>query len=115
VKIEIRGVTISDVTDAELADLRWQLGVTETFDIGAMLDTAGAARRLGTSTEYVRDNAKALGGVKLTAGPKARWKFDPAKLGVGTTETAPPTPLERQRRRPPGAATGSTGRLKVRG
>jgi hypothetical protein len=103
-----------ELTQEQVDDFRRQLGMAESFDSGAMLDTAAAARRLGTSTEFVRDNAKALGGVKLTAGPKARWKFDPAKLGSGRTETAKPTTHQRQRRSAR-TSSGPTFGLKVRG
>jgi hypothetical protein len=45
-----------------------------------LIDTAAAAKLLGTSTEYVRDHAVELNGIKLGNGPKAQWRFDPERL-----------------------------------
>ncbi|HKZ14407.1 MAG TPA: hypothetical protein VJL81_11225 [Solirubrobacterales bacterium] len=103
-----------DLTDDQVCDLRRQLGVACTDD-DPMLNTEQAAARLGFSTEYVRDHAAELGGVKLTDGPKAPWRFDPAKLGhKDHAAEPPPSPQVTPRRRAP-RHTGAGQLLKSRG
>lgn len=101
-----------DLTDAQVNDLRDQLGVSEISDSG-MLTTAQAAERLGFSPEYVRDHAAELGGVKLSAGPKAPWRF-PVDVGnfpsSGATDDAPVRDRTLARRRAPRRA-GTGGQL----
>jgi hypothetical protein len=46
-----------------------------------LVDAAEIARRFGVSRDFVYDHADDLGAVRLGNGPKARLRFDPAKLG----------------------------------
>src|SRR5690349_13939839 len=107
---------VLDLTDAQVADLRAQLGVDRSTADGAhisnsatggarlgMLTTDQKARQLGFSPEYVRDHARELGGVKMGDGPKAQWRF-PADLGVrkltpASVEKPSPPPRRRAPRR----------------
>lgn len=112
-RVEVGGVVL-DLTDDQVEDLRAQLGV-EPIDGGpAMIDTAEAARRLGFSVDYVREHAIELGGRKLSEGPKAPWRFDPANLGAPEERPSPPPPSHRRRRRA-AARTGERRLLEVRG
>jgi len=91
-----------ELTPEQVADLRRRLG-TEGGDCD-LVDTAEAARRLGTSVEYVRDHAAALQGVKVGR----HWRFDPVKLreGAGTQPPTAPEPSKPARR--PRAKTESS-------
>jgi hypothetical protein len=109
VRIDLAGLTI-DLTDDQVADLRQQLGVSIAngrSQSPELVDTATAAKLLGTGTEYVRERAAELGGQKLGNGPKARWRFDPAKLehsdpnNSSRSAQATKTPVGRARRKQP--------------
>lgn len=109
-RIEIAGLAI-DLTDDQVADLRRQLGVgppTET-----LLDAAAVAKRLGISRETVYARAVELGGQKIGNGPKAPWRFDPAKLSPASPEqqVSAPKPKPQRRRRQP----KRSGILEIRG
>jgi hypothetical protein len=45
-----------------------------------LIDTAEVARRFSLSRDYVYEHADDLGAVRLGSGPKARLRFDPAKV-----------------------------------
>jgi hypothetical protein len=115
VRIDLGGLKI-DLTDDQADDLRRQLG-TRSVRTEDLIDTATAAKLLGTSTEYVRDHAVELNGIKLGNGPKAQWRFDPERLrsslrmdeaqsSIRVEDASPP----KRRRKPAG-----TGLLEVRG
>jgi hypothetical protein len=87
VRVTVGGLAL-DLTDAQVEELREQLGSIGADTSGGMLTTAQAAERLGFSPEYVRDHAVELGGVKLTDSPKAEWRFDSAKLGANAKRVA---------------------------
>lgn len=91
-----------EVTDDQAADLRRQLGVAGNGS--ELIDTTAAAKRLGVGTEYVREHARELGGRKLGDGPKARWRFDPAKLEASSPSQAvqPERQAPKSRRRKAG-------------
>ena len=46
-----------------------------------LVDATEIARRFGVSRDFVYDHADDLGAVRLGDGPKARLRFDPAKVG----------------------------------
>jgi hypothetical protein len=48
---------------------------------GELVDAAAIARRFGVSRDFVYQHADELGAVRLGSGPKARLRFDPAKVG----------------------------------
>ena len=115
-RLEVGGLVL-EVTDDQVADLRRQLGgSSDQVSDGSLVDSAAAARLMGVSPEYARDHAVELGGVKLGKGPKARWRFDPAKLKGGQNSAEPSAEPEAQSRpkrrlRKP----GDGGLLEVRG
>lgn len=45
-----------------------------------LIDAAEVARRFSLSRDYVYEHADDLGAVRLGSGPKARLRFDPAKI-----------------------------------
>lgn len=64
---------------------------------GELLDSKAAATLLGVSCEYVRAHAAELGGRKLTASPKAPWRFDASRLVAAPAPAdAPVTQLPRR-------------------
>jgi hypothetical protein len=76
-----------------------------------LVDTAEIARRFGVSRDFVYDHAEDLGAVRLGNGPKARLRFDPAKVGRALQKPPKkPTPQPRRRRTRP-----SSSLLPVRG
>lgn len=76
-RVNVGGVAL-DLTDDQVEDLRWQLGVvTGGSDL---IDAAAVAKCLGVSREHVYEHAEELGGQKIGNGPKSHWRFDPAKL-----------------------------------
>lgn len=107
-----------DVTDDQADDLRRQLGTPSGESpegSKGLIDSAAAAKLLGTSAEYVREHALELGGEKLGSGPKGRWRFDPAKLISSppaelSIRTDSPKPPQRRRKRQAGGTL-----LEVRG
>lgn len=105
-RVTILGGVVLELSDAQTADLREQLGVSQICDTG-MLTAAQAAERLSVSVDFVREHATELGGVKLTDGPKAPWRFDPVKLGPGVADsTAVPDGTPARRRAPRRAESG---------
>lgn len=117
-RVMIGGLAL-DLTDDQVADLWEQLSVeperrTVTGDSG-LLTTAQAAEWLGFSADYVRDHAAELGGRKMGAGPKAQWRFDPAKLGAGAPEDATDRDRTPARRRPARRPGSERQLLKARG
>jgi hypothetical protein len=46
-----------------------------------LVDATEIARRFGVSRDFVYDHANDFGAVRLGDGPKARLRFDPAKVG----------------------------------
>ncbi|HEX6687376.1 MAG TPA: hypothetical protein VF085_01775 [Solirubrobacterales bacterium] len=46
-----------------------------------LVDATKIAQRFGVSRDFVYDHADDLGAVRLGNGPKARLRFDPAKVG----------------------------------
>ena len=68
-----------------------------------LIDAAEAARRLGVSRGTVYEKAEELGAVRLGEGPRARLRFDPARLaaclgtsGVGRQPLSEDPPIRRQ-------------------
>jgi hypothetical protein len=79
--------------------------------IAELVDAAEIARRFGVSRDFVYDHAVDLGAVRLGNGPKARLRFDPAKVGRALRkppEKPGPQPGRRRTRR-------SSSLLPVRG
>lgn len=106
-----------DLTDDQIEQLREQLQVQSAMNLGGMLSTEQAAERLGFSVEFVREHAVELGGRKMGAGPKARWRFPAASLdtaGASSSGGSPVEPSAPARRRAPRRA-GSGQLLKSRG
>jgi hypothetical protein len=69
-----------------------------------LVDAAAIARRFGVSRDFVYRHADELGGVRLGDGPRARLRFDPAKVGRalrGSPEKPIPTTRRRAPRRSP--------------
>lgn len=110
VRIDLAGIAI-DLTDDQVADLRRQLSVPDPGE--GMVDAAALAKRLGVSREHVYAHAKEFGGVKLGNGPRARWRFDPARLEQARPErqAVAPQPKRQGRRRQP----KRSGLLEIRG
>lgn len=64
-----------------------------------LVDATEIARRFGVSRDFVYDHADDLGAVRLGNGPKARLRFDPAKVGRALRKpTEKPAPQPRRRR-----------------
>jgi hypothetical protein len=66
------------------------------------------AGRFSVRPEWVRRNARRLGGVQLGDGPKARWRFDPETVAAALSSppeeepgTRPAAPRRRRRQRGP--------------
>lgn len=68
---------------------------------GELIDATEIARRFGVSRDFIYDHADDLGAVRLGNGPKARLRFDPAKVG-------------RALRKPPEQATSQPRRRRTR-
>jgi hypothetical protein len=67
-----------------------------------LVDATAIARRFGVSRDFVYQHANELGAVRLGDGPKARLRFDPAKVGRalrGSPEKFIPTARRRATRR----------------
>ena len=47
-----------------------------------MIDATEVARRFGVTADWVRRNARRIGGVRLGDGPRARWRFDAAEVSA---------------------------------
>ena len=122
--LELRGVTIADLTGEEVEDIRRQLAIPDSEIEGevkareekaneeALIDAAEVARRLGVSREYVYDHAAELGAERLGTGPRARLRFDPVNLG----RSSPPAVPERHPRTPRHCGSRPSGELlAVRG
>jgi hypothetical protein len=88
-----------ELTDDQVRELRQQLSVEPLTACERFLTTAEAAERIGFSAEYVRDHARELGGEKAHDGPRARWRFDPAKLSFSDLETSAGAPNDAPRPR----------------
>jgi hypothetical protein len=72
--------TIDAIADAVVERLR-----AETPQAGRKLTAAEVAERQGVSVDTVYANASRWGGVKVGAGPKARWRFDADALAERLT------------------------------
>lgn len=67
----------------------------------AFVDAAEIARRFGCSRDFVYEHATELGAVRLGDGPKARLRFDPARVAqVLGNEATEPAPRRNGRRTP---------------
>lgn len=66
-----------------------------------LVDAAEIARQFGVSRDFVYDHADDLGAVRLGNSPKARLRFDPAKVG-------------RALRKPPKRAASQSRRRRTR-
>jgi hypothetical protein len=75
-----------------------------------LVDAAAIARRFGVSRDFVYEHADELGAVRLGDGPKARLRFDPAKVGR-VLRKPPEKPAPRARRR---ATRRSSSLLPIR-
>jgi hypothetical protein len=97
--VEVGGIRL-DLTDEQVADLRRQLGVEAP--VSQWIDATEAARRLGVSRDYIYAHADALGAKRLGDGPKARLRFNVAKLAApgerAGSEAKPNAPKRRQRK-----------------
>ncbi len=63
-----------------------------------LADAAEIARRFGVSRDFVYDHADDLGAVRLGNGPKARLRFDPARVSRALRKPPPKaTPPSRRR------------------
>ena len=74
-----------------------------------LVDAAAIARLFGVSRDFVYQHADELGAVRLGGGPKARLRFDPAR--VGRVLRKPPkktTPASRRHTRRRAARRGSS-------
>lgn len=111
---------VLDLSAEQVADLRRQLNEKSSIRMdelppasNGLIDANSAAKMLGVGAEYIREHAEELGGVKLGAGQKARWRFDPAKLkstNAPHVESSSETTAPKRRRRAPRG-----GALEVRG
>jgi hypothetical protein len=75
-----------------------------------LVDANEIARRFGVSRDFVYEHADDLGAVRLGGGPKARLRFDPAKVGR-TLRKPPKKPASQPRRR---ASRRSSSLLPIR-
>ncbi len=103
--------TIDAIADAVVERLR-----AETPQAGRKLTAAEVAERQGVSVDTVYANASRWGGVKVGAGPKARWRFDAAALADRTGSGDSPEPVQARkpttRRR---SSSETTDLLPIRG
>ena len=76
-----------------------------------LVDAAEIARRFGVSRDFVYGHANDFGVVRLGEGPKARLRFDPAKVRELLGAADQPAPG----RRPPRRKRRSSNLLPVRG
>jgi hypothetical protein len=76
-----------------------------------LVDAAEIARRFGVSRDFVYDRADDLGAVRLGNGPKARLRFDPAKVAQ-TLRKPPEQTAPKPRRR---GTRRSSSLLPIRG
>jgi len=64
-----------------------------------LVDATEIARRFGVSRDFVYGHADDLGAVRLGDGPRARLRFDPAKVGRALRKPPEkPAPQPRRRR-----------------
>jgi hypothetical protein len=90
----------------ELSDADIEAVATRVADLlrtgqasAELVDATEIARRFGVSRDFVYDHADDLGAVRLGNGPKARLRFDPAKVGRALRKPpAKPAPQPRRRR-----------------
>jgi hypothetical protein len=68
-----------------------------------LVDARELARHLSVEPKWVREHATELGGEKLSDGPRARWRFDPAvateRFRAGANRGSPAEPLRSASRR----------------
>ena len=82
--------TIDAIADAVVERLR-----AETPQAGRKLTAAEVAERQGVSVDTVYASPdRDRGGVKVGAGPKARWRFDAAALADRTGSGDSPEPVQ---------------------
>jgi len=66
----------------------------------ALVDASEAAALLSVSTDWIYRHSASLGAVRIGSGPRARLRFDPARIAALPSEpTPPPAPARRPRRR----------------
>ena len=115
-RIEIPGPVVLEFSDEVANSLRAQLEVMAVNGDGP-LDTASAAKLIGSSEDYVREHGTELGGWRLGTGPRARWRFDRVRLlSAYAAESAPvkASPPKRKRKSGRPRSTGA-GPLAIRG
>ncbi len=70
---------------------------------GRLLSPRELADRLGMSAQWIREHAEDLGGIRLGAGPKPRYHFDPElareRLAARSNRSEPTKPKQRRRRK----------------
>lgn len=89
----------------------------ETPAPGALVDVRTVARELGVSRDFVYSHAVELGGRKLTASPKAPWRFDLDEARAAHAERDEPSSSEpvAARRRRARSSAGGVQLLEIRG
>jgi hypothetical protein len=87
-----------------------------------LVDAAEVARRFGVSPDWIYEHSSELGVIRLGDGPRARLRFDPAKvaeaLGAGERpgrSAKPSTTPGRRRRRAKSTDTTGASLLPIRG
>lgn len=88
--------------DIEAVALRVAALLHEEQGPAELVDAAEIARRFGVSRDFVYDHADDFGVVRLGEGPRARLRFDPARvrrqLGAVAAPPSPEAPPSRRRR-----------------
>ncbi len=89
-RLEVGGLVL-ELDDAQVADLRRQLGVERS---GGLVDLKTAAGMLGVSRDFLYDHAADYGGEKHGG----RWRFDPTRLSARAETPAPKSAAAKPRR-----------------
>ena len=112
------------LTDADVEAIAQRvaemLGSSTTAVSAPMVDVRGLAAALGVGRDFVYEHAVELGGVKLTASPKAPWRFDVERARRAMADRMAPAPRASSSTRRPGArrrrpATEGVKLLPIRG
>jgi hypothetical protein len=97
-QVDALAARIADRLEPRLREIVAEL--SETKPASAALTVAEVAHRLNVSEDYVRRNAAKLGATRLGDGPKARLRFDPAKIERFHSGQSEPVASEPKRKRP---------------
>jgi hypothetical protein len=105
-RLEPPSVRLDPVDIERIARRVVELQREEPLSAGSLMSASDAAARLGVGRAWVYRNATSLGAKRLGGGPRARLRFDPARVAelararVDHKQLPPPAPRRRRSPRP---------------